>query len=96
MKVFFSDFAVGAYQSDALFVVRTRPVIDMTATLTISPSPIPLSSEGLECSSQSDKNPCVTLTICFTYNGTAVPSATSMYMEVCSKHSHTCPGGHLY
>ena len=46
MKVFFSDFAVGAYQSDALFVVRTRPVIDMTATLTISPSPIPLSSEG--------------------------------------------------
>jgi hypothetical protein len=40
MKVFFSDFAVGAYQSDALFVVRTRPVIDMTATLTISPSPI--------------------------------------------------------
>ena len=96
MKVFFSDFAVGAYQSDALFVVRTRPVIDMKATLTISPSPIPLSSEGLECSSQSDKNPCVTLTICFTYNGTAVPSATSMYMEVCSKHNHTCPGGHLY
>jgi hypothetical protein len=46
MKVFFSDFAVGAYQSDALFVVRTRPVIDMTATLTISPSPILLSSEG--------------------------------------------------
>jgi hypothetical protein len=46
MKVFFSDFAVGAYQSDALFVVRSRPVIDMKATLTISPSPIPLSSEG--------------------------------------------------
>ena len=92
MKVFFSDFAVGAYQSDALFVVRTRPVIDMTATLTISPSPIPLSSEGLECSSQSDKNPCVTLTICFTYNGTA----TSMYVKIWSKCSHTCPGGHLY
>jgi hypothetical protein len=48
MKVFFSDFAVGAYQSDALFVVRTRPVIDMTATLTISPSPIPLSNRTMD------------------------------------------------
>jgi hypothetical protein len=25
-----------------------------------------------------------------------VPSATSMYMKIWSKYSHTCPGGHFY
>ncbi|CAC5395976.1 ITGA9 [Mytilus coruscus] len=72
----YADFAVGAFQSDTTFLLRTSPVITMTSRLKFNPPIIPLTSTGLQCAISSNGNPCVTVSVCFSYTGTDVPVST--------------------
>ncbi|XP_053373232.1 integrin alpha-4-like isoform X2 [Mercenaria mercenaria] len=46
----FVDLAVGAYASDTVAILRTRPVVKVDTKITISPNLIPLNATLLNCS----------------------------------------------
>ena len=68
----FTDFVVGSYMSDTVSVFRTRPIINLSCTVTVTPLMIPLNSSGLECQDEQYR-PCSTVEICFKYHGISIP-----------------------
>ncbi|KAL4222885.1 hypothetical protein ACF0H5_018925 [Mactra antiquata] len=62
----YPDFAVGAYQSDTVFLFRTRPIVNLSVELTITPEPIPLNGSLLTCS-EDKTSLCFNVTASFKY-----------------------------
>ena len=65
--------------SNAVSVLRARPIIKLTSTVGIEPILIPLNSTGLQCQ-QKDFKPCVTVSLCFSFSGENVPDSISKYV----------------
>ena len=72
--IYSTDILIGSYMSDAVAVLRSRPIVKLTSNITLHPHEIPLNSSGLQCQ-QDDFNPCTTIRFCFNYTGTDVPSS---------------------
>lgn len=65
----YNDFAVGAYKSDEVVVLRARPIVEVRVYSRIDPDPVPLTSTGTSCGSQGSTNPCFTASLCFDFTG---------------------------
>jgi hypothetical protein len=65
------DLAIGAYASDAILVLRSRPIVHASPTLRLNPSTISL--ENRDCSGPNrTRVPCVQVDFCLSYSGTRV------------------------
>lgn len=64
----YPDIAVGAYESNQVFVYKARPIVDV-AFMMFSHGPI--SENNTECIATSLKTPCTIVQACFTYSGKA-------------------------
>ena len=68
-----TDFAVGAYKSDRVLLLRSRNIITVHCNVTTTPSPIPLNASGTSCSGGDvNSNPCFTASFCFNYTGEGI------------------------
>ena len=65
--LFLADLLVGAYSSDSAVMLRTRPIVDITAKIDTSPNPIPLNPDSLTCS--QDGMLCFTIFVDFRLRG---------------------------
>ncbi|XP_071812883.1 integrin alpha-6-like isoform X3 [Apostichopus japonicus] len=61
----FPDLLIGALDSESVVLLRGRPVINMTATVTVSPSQ--LDRERLDCNVGGEQKLCFTITVCAQY-----------------------------
>lgn len=68
-RYLFIDFAVGAYKSDEVVLLRARPIVEVRVYSRIDPDPVPLTSTGTSCGSQGSANPCFTASLCFDFTG---------------------------
>lgn len=65
------DLAIGAYASDAVLVLRSRPVVHASPTLHLNPSTISL--ENRDCTGPNrTRVPCVQVDFCLSYTGSRV------------------------
>ncbi|XP_065210271.1 integrin alpha-PS2-like [Planococcus citri] len=74
----YPDLVIGAYESDAAFLFKSRPVINLTASLsfliktTNRGKVIPLARNTCPSETKNENYVCVTLEICMQYNGVGV------------------------
>ncbi|KAJ8314104.1 hypothetical protein KUTeg_008665 [Tegillarca granosa] len=61
------DIAVGAYQSNKVIVVRSRPVVTVSSNISVTPAVVPLVPNNSPCMDENGM-PCVTIQICFSYS----------------------------
>lgn len=67
----YNDLLVGAYSSDRVVMLRARPVVNVTATLTTSKDSINL--EDRDCTlADNSRTFCVTVKICLAFDGIGV------------------------
>ncbi|XP_054767090.2 integrin alpha-9-like [Lytechinus pictus] len=74
---FYPDLAVGAYASDSVFVYKTRPLLDLVVTLTVTPDP--LDPKNPSCI--DSVGTCIEISVCFTYSGPR-KEALPQYIDV--------------
>ncbi|XP_052096255.1 integrin alpha-9-like isoform X3 [Mytilus californianus] len=88
----YTDFAVGSYMSDTVLILRTRPIIDLTCQMNITPSSIPLNSSGLHCQNENF-HPCAQLDICFNYTGLGISGniAVSYTIDIDTNRTKSVP-----
>ncbi|XP_052096122.1 integrin alpha-8-like [Mytilus californianus] len=70
----YSDFTIGSPIANKMILFRSRPVVVVTPRMQILPSPIPLNSSALDCSDGTSVEPCTSVTLCFSFNGTKLDS----------------------
>ncbi|XP_061167245.1 integrin alpha-4-like [Saccostrea echinata] len=68
----YNDFAVGAYKSDDVVLLRARPIIEIKSAISINESPVPLSSTGTTCEIPGSTNPCFTFNVCLNFTGEGI------------------------
>ncbi|XP_065210273.1 integrin alpha-PS2-like [Planococcus citri] len=74
----YPDLVIGAYESDAVFLFKSRPVINLTASLsfliktTKRGKVVPLARNTCNNETINENYVCVTLQICMEYNGVGV------------------------
>lgn len=74
----YSDLLVGAYLSDRAVYLRSRPVVNVNATLEISPSKISLEQQN--CNLQDGtKVSCVSAELCLSFDGINIPERMSKF-----------------
>lgn len=74
----YPDLFIGAYESDRAVFLRGRPVVNVTATLTLGRDSIGL--EDKECLLRDgSKVPCVSIKVCLQYGGTGVANRLGMF-----------------
>lgn len=78
----FIDFAVGAYKSDEVVLLRARPIVEVRVYSRIDPDPVPLTSTGTSCGSQGSANPCFTASLCFDFTGEGTNKTCMYYREI--------------
>ena len=61
----FSDLLVGAYLSDSAVLLRSRPIIGLTAVILLSNDSIDLSARCAVQSTSTSSSACITLKLCF-------------------------------
>jgi len=67
----YNDLLVGAYSSDRVVMLRARPVVNVTATLSTSKDSINL--EDRDCTlSDGTRTYCVTVKVCLSFDGISV------------------------
>lgn len=71
----YDDISVGAYQSDTAYLLRTRPIVHLTANISVSPKKFNL-SQAADCSipGESSKKYCMDLSLCMSFS--AKPKAS--------------------
>ena len=72
------DFAVGAYKSDEVVLLRARPIVEIRVSIEMDPDPVPINSTGTACGSQGTTKPCFNVHLCFNFVGEGV-NQTCMY-----------------
>ncbi len=75
----YPDLVVGAYQSDAAVLVRSRPVVRGKISVETTPRLVDLKDPQAYCQAD-EKQTCMNLEVCGAYEGVQLPS--SMKMEV--------------
>lgn len=84
-RYLFIDFAVGAYKSDEVVLLRARPIVEVRVYSRIDPDPVPLTSTGTSCGSQGSQgstNPCFTASLCFDFSGEGTNKTCMYYREI--------------
>ncbi|KAJ8024981.1 Integrin alpha-9 [Holothuria leucospilota] len=66
------DIVVGAYESDAVVVFKSKPIIDLQAWLELDPQS--LDPEIKECTLNGKAVGCLDVTVCFKFTGLSVTS----------------------
>uniref|UniRef100_UPI00398F546F integrin alpha-4 n=1 Tax=Pristiophorus japonicus TaxID=55135 RepID=UPI00398F546F len=66
----FSDVAVGAFMSDTVVLLRSRPVVVVEAFLRLPPS---INHTQMECFENGKPVVCINVTICFGHKGKKIP-----------------------
>jgi len=67
----YPDLLVGSYASDRAIFLKARPVVNMTASLTLAKDSVSLDDK--DCSlTDGSRVPCVNITLCFQYDGIGV------------------------
>ncbi|CAB4014142.1 integrin alpha-4-like, partial [Paramuricea clavata] len=51
----YPDIAIGAWQSDRVLLLRTRPVMDLKATMTLSKNEIPVDNFTADCADNTNQ-----------------------------------------
>ena len=63
------DFAVGAYKSDEVVLLRARPIVEVRVSIGMDPDPVPINSTGTACGGQETIKPCFNVHLCFNFVG---------------------------
>ncbi|XP_072333637.1 integrin alpha-4 isoform X1 [Scyliorhinus torazame] len=66
----YSDIAIGAFMSDRVVLLRSRPVVNIEAFLSLPPS---INRKKKECFENGKPVVCVNVTVCFGYKGKKIP-----------------------
>nr|XP_006825101.1 PREDICTED: integrin alpha-PS2-like [Saccoglossus kowalevskii] len=72
-KNHYTDLLVGAYESDQVILLRSKPVVNLDVNIRFSTDFIDL--EDKKCADHGIPVACFTLTTCFSYTGRHVPSS---------------------
>ena len=59
----YPDLLVGAYESDAVVLLRSKPIIKLSASLTVTPQKIDIQADAY-CPTNGKKFHCVNVEIC--------------------------------
>uniref|UniRef100_A0A2C9LFP5 Integrin alpha first immunoglubulin-like domain-containing protein n=1 Tax=Biomphalaria glabrata TaxID=6526 RepID=A0A2C9LFP5_BIOGL len=73
----YADFAVGAYESSKVVLLRTRSVVDLNATLELSSTIIDRNSKP-NCIHQGKAYRCIEVTVCLQYSGRNLPPSSDV------------------
>jgi hypothetical protein len=74
----YPDLLVGAYASDRAIFLKARPVVNMTATLTLAKDSISLDDKDCNLADGS-RVPCFGIKLCLQYNGIGVENKLGLY-----------------
>ncbi|XP_012937077.1 integrin alpha-9 [Aplysia californica] len=77
----YKDFAVGAFESNMVVLLRTRSVLDLFASLQVSPSVIDIKKRPA-CSHQGHSWHCFTAHLCLKYSGKNLPPSSEVNMTM--------------
>lgn len=75
------DIAVGAYMSDMVVTVRSRPVVTVFSNMTVTPAVVPLVPNNSYCMGQNGM-PCVTIHVCFSYTARGLNNGVYINYEL--------------
>ncbi|XP_036900240.1 integrin alpha-4 [Sturnira hondurensis] len=75
----YADVAVGAFRSDSVVLLRTRPVLIVEASLN---HPESVNRTNLDCFENGLPSVCMELTLCFSYKGKEVPGYIVLYYNM--------------
>ncbi|XP_052821061.1 integrin alpha-8-like isoform X1 [Mya arenaria] len=80
----YPDLMIGAYNSNRAALVRSRPVVRVTPTISVDPENITLSSENEICviNNGATKVQCITVNVCILFNGVGVPDQMDFQMNI--------------
>ncbi|KAM5280449.1 integrin alpha-4 [Ctenodactylus gundi] len=73
------DVAVGAFRSDSVVLLRTRPVVIVEATLS---HPESVNRTKFDCIENGLPSVCMELTLCFSYKGKEVPGYIVLFYNM--------------
>jgi hypothetical protein len=74
----YPDLLVGAYASDRAIFLKARPVVNMTASLTLAKDSFSLDDKDCNLADGS-RVPCVSIKLCLLYNGIGVENKLGLY-----------------
>ncbi|XP_071977682.1 integrin alpha-4 isoform X1 [Engystomops pustulosus] len=77
----YQDVAVGAFLSDSAVLLRTRPVVTISASLKLPDS---VNRTRFECIENGYPAVCMNVTICFQYEGRGVPGHIVLHYNISS------------
>ncbi|GFO25856.1 integrin alpha-4-like [Plakobranchus ocellatus] len=77
----YGDFAVGSFESDKVVLLRTRSVLDLSASLKLNPRIIDLTSKP-KCLLHGHYRHCIEAEICFKYSGRNLPPSSEVNLTL--------------
>ncbi|XP_063789403.1 integrin alpha-4 isoform X2 [Pseudophryne corroboree] len=77
----YQDVAVGAFLSDSTVLLRTKPVINIDASLKV---PNTVNRTKAECVENGQPAVCMNVTVCFQYQGRGVPGHIVLHYNISS------------
>ncbi|KAM4697868.1 integrin alpha-4 [Rhinophrynus dorsalis] len=77
----YQDVAVGAFLSNSVVLLRTRPVLIIDASLKL---PSSVNKTKFECVENGHPAVCMNVTVCFTYQGLDVPGHIVLHYNISS------------
>ncbi|KAM8933367.1 integrin alpha-4 isoform 2-T2 [Pelodytes ibericus] len=77
----YKDIAIGAFLSDAVVLLRTRPVVIISAALKM---PNTVNRTKFECKENGHPAVCMNVSVCFTYQGLDVPGHIVLHYNITS------------
>uniref|UniRef100_A0A8C5MBW3 Integrin subunit alpha 4 n=1 Tax=Leptobrachium leishanense TaxID=445787 RepID=A0A8C5MBW3_9ANUR len=77
----YQDVAVGAFLSDSVLLLRTRPVVIINATLEL---PMSVNQTKFNCVENGHPAVCMNVTVCFRYQGLDVPGHIVLHYNISS------------
>ncbi|WAQ93469.1 ITA2-like protein [Mya arenaria] len=79
----YPDLMIGAYNSNRAALVRSRPVVRVTPTISVDPENITLSSENEICVINNGATKVhITVNVCILFNGVGVPDQMDFQMNI--------------
>ncbi|XP_078408065.1 integrin alpha-4 [Cetorhinus maximus] len=75
----YSDVAIGAFMSDNVVLLRSRPVVIVEAFLWLPPS---INRTKMECLKNGQPVVCINVTVCFGYKGKKIPGHIALLYNI--------------